>query len=83
MPVNPDFKDLFSELYAVKARFLVVGAHAVIYHAAPRYTKDLDIWSEPTPENARRTYQALGNFGAPMEDLVDVETLQRVKEGDK
>jgi hypothetical protein len=47
MPVNPDFRDLFSELSAVEARYLVVGAHAVIYHATPRYTKDLDIWIEP------------------------------------
>jgi hypothetical protein len=43
MSVNPDFKDLFSELSARSARFLVVGAHAVMYYAEPRYTKGLDI----------------------------------------
>lgn len=74
MPVNPDFRDLFSELSAVEARYLVVGAHAVIYHATPRYTKDLDIWIEPNPDNAQRVYTALTRFGAPMESL-EVEDL--------
>ena len=69
MSVNPDFKDLFSELSAAEARFLVVGAHAVIYYATPRYTKDLDIWIEPSEDNARRVYLALSRFGAPMESL--------------
>lgn len=54
MSINPDFKDLFSELSALEARFLVIGAHAVIYYATPRYTKDLDIWIDSSPQNARR-----------------------------
>lgn len=74
MPVNPDFRDLFSELNGADVRFLVIGAHAVIYYAAPRYTKDLDVWTDPTPDNARRTHQALARFGAPMESL-EVEDL--------
>ncbi|MEE8585211.1 MAG: nucleotidyltransferase [Acidobacteriota bacterium] len=72
MAVNPDFRDLFSELCAVKARFMIVGAHVVIFYAAPRYTKDLDdldIWVEPSQENARRVFDALARFGAPLADL--------------
>jgi hypothetical protein len=34
--VNPDFRDLFSELNAAEARFLIVGAHAVTFHSVPR-----------------------------------------------
>ena len=52
--VNPDFRDLFSELNAAEARYLVVGAYAVTFHARPRFTKDLDVWVDPDPENARR-----------------------------
>ncbi len=70
MGVNPDFKDLFSELCALDARFIVVGAHAVIFHTTPRYTKDIDVWVDPAPENGRRVYEALTRFGAPMESLV-------------
>lgn len=69
MAINRDFKDLLFELSAAEARFLVVGAHAVMYYAVPRYTKDLDLWVEATPDNARLVYAALGRFGAPLEKL--------------
>lgn len=69
MATNPDFRDLFSALCDAGAEFLVVGAYAVMFHTAPRYTKDLDIWTRPTPENATRVYRALAAFGAPMMDL--------------
>jgi hypothetical protein len=51
------------------ARFLIVGAYAVSYHAEPRATADLDIWIDATPENAERVYVALRAFGAPLVDL--------------
>jgi hypothetical protein len=74
VPTNPDFSDLFSELSAAGAEFLVVGAHAVMFYAAPRYTKDLDIWVRPTRDNAERVHRALAAFGAPLDDLT-VEDL--------
>jgi hypothetical protein len=75
MATNPDFRDLFYELSAAGVDFLVVGAHAVMLHTAPRYTKDLDIWIRPSVENGRRAYEALRSFGAPMADL-SIEDLQ-------
>lgn len=69
MASNPDFKDLFSALSVAGARFIVVGAHAVMSYTAPRYTKDLDVWVDPTEENAGRVHAALLAFGAPMSDL--------------
>jgi hypothetical protein len=69
MAVNPDFKDLLLALSDARARFLIVGAHAVMHYTAPRYTKDLDIWVDPTPENAPRVMTALEAFGAPLFDL--------------
>lgn len=69
MSANPDFKDLLQELSAAGARFIVVGAHAVMFYSAPRYTKDLDIWVQAEEENAKRVLQALKNFGAPLLDL--------------
>ena len=44
-------------------RALVIGAHALAFHAKPRYTKDLDILIEPTEENARRVIAAIDEFG--------------------
>jgi hypothetical protein len=69
MPTNPDFRDLFSALNDANARFLVVGAYAVIHYTEPRYTKDLNIWIEPTRENAQAVYRALAAFGAPLEQV--------------
>lgn len=67
--MNPDFRDLFSELNAAEARYLIVGAHAVTFHSVPRYTKDIDIWIERTRENASRAFSALSRFGAPVENV--------------
>ncbi len=66
---NRDFKDLLQCLNEAGARYLIVGAYAVIYHTEPRYTKDLDIWTEATPDNARKVWNALIKFGAPLSDL--------------
>lgn len=63
--MNRDFCELLSELSAAEARFLIVGAYALALHARPRATGDLDLWIEPTPENAVRVLEALRRFGAP------------------
>ena len=70
MSENPDFRDLFSTLNTCRVKYLVVGAHAVMHYAEPRYTKDLDIWIEPSPSNAARAWRALAEFGAPLDGLV-------------
>ena len=64
--LSSDFKDIVRALSSARARFLVVGGFAVIEHTEPRYTKDLDIWVEPTAANARKVFQALQRFGAPL-----------------
>jgi hypothetical protein len=46
-------------------RFVVVGAHALAVQGRPRATGDLDIFVEPTKENARRLGRALAAFGFP------------------
>jgi hypothetical protein len=74
--VNPDFRDLFAALNAAGARYLLVGGYAVAFHAAPRFTKDLDVWTEPTADNAARVAQALRAFGAPLQEL-SLADLQR------
>ena len=38
-------------------------------HQMPRATGDLDIWIRPDPENARRVWMALAQFGAPVADI--------------
>jgi hypothetical protein len=67
--VNEDYRDILEALLAEQARFVVVGAHALAVHGYPRGTVDIDIWIEPTPENAARVFRALAAFGAPLSDL--------------
>jgi Nucleotidyl transferase AbiEii toxin, Type IV TA system len=69
IPFNPDFKDLLSCLLAAEVRFLLVGGYALAFHGHPRATKDMDVWVEPTRENAERVLRALGVFGAPTHDV--------------
>lgn len=65
-----DFRDVLVELLKADARFLIVGAHALGVHGVPRATVDLDVWIDPSPANARRVWQALASFGAPLESLM-------------
>ena len=61
-------------LVANEVRFIVVGAHALAAHGVPRVTGDLDIWIEPTPDNASRIWRALADFGAPLATLKIAES---------
>jgi hypothetical protein len=70
--MSPDFRDLLSTFNAHRVEYLVVGAHALAAHGHVRATGDLDVWVRPTPENAKRVLAALGAFGAPLQDLVDL-----------
>jgi predicted nucleotidyltransferase len=64
--MNSDWVDLLRELQAAEVRCLLVGAHAVGVYGVPRATRDIDVWVEPSPENATRVIQALSRFGAPL-----------------
>jgi hypothetical protein len=69
--VNPDFTALLRALSTAEARYLVVGAYAVTFHSRPRATGDLDLWVDPSAENAGRVYAALEAFGAPLAALTE------------
>jgi predicted nucleotidyltransferase len=69
-----DYEEFIESLNRIGARYLIVGAHAVAFHARPRATKDLDIFIEPTRENAERVLEAIRHFlgtdlGIRVEDL--------------
>jgi hypothetical protein len=54
-----------------------VGGFAVIFHAQPRFTKDLDLLIKADPENARATFAALSAFGAALKGLTPDDFTQR------
>ncbi len=59
-----DFEDMLELLDRHGVRYLIVGGLAFIYHARPRYTKDMDLWLDFTPGNVERANRALAEFGA-------------------
>ncbi|NBD34775.1 MAG: hypothetical protein GVY30_02095 [Chloroflexi bacterium] len=61
--LNQDFKEFIISLNDNRVRYLVIGGYAVSLHGYPRYTKDIDIWIEMSPENAKRMVKALEQFG--------------------
>jgi hypothetical protein len=67
--VNQDFLDFLAALLQAKARFLVVGAHALAVHGVPRATGDIDIWIARNPENVERVWRACIEFGVPVQSL--------------
>jgi hypothetical protein len=63
MILNQNFKEFIESLNNNQVRYLVVGGYAVALHGHPRYTKNMDIWIELTPENAQQMVKALEHFG--------------------
>jgi hypothetical protein len=64
-----DYKDLLSAFHAHGVKYLVVGGIAVIYHAQPRFTRDMDLFIKADAANAQATYAALAQFGAALQGL--------------
>ena len=69
--MNSDFKDALRFLLEEDVRFLIVGGYAVIHYTQPRFTKDLEVWLEPTPANAVSTARAWQRFGIPLIEITE------------
>jgi hypothetical protein len=72
-----DYKDLLSAFHAHGVRYLIVGGYAVIYHAQPRFTKDIDLFIKADPVNAQATYAALAAFGVPLQGIRPEDFAER------
>jgi hypothetical protein len=82
--LSHDYEEFIAALNAHGVRYLVIGAHAVAFHARPRATKDLDLLLDPTPANARRLQAALRDFfggidlGYTVGDLTDPQWIIQI-----
>jgi hypothetical protein len=71
LPLFPDFEQLRSGFNNENVDYLLIGGYAVMVHAQPRATKDLDIFIRCDAENARAVWRALVQFGAPIGDVTE------------
>jgi len=60
---SQDFREFIELLIKHKAEYLIVGGYAVGVHGHPRYTGDLDIWLNPSEQNASLILNAVNEFG--------------------
>jgi len=71
-----DFEDFLELLDRHRVRHLIIGGLAFVFHAKPRFTKDIDIWLDPEPGNLARANAALAEFGSPhLLDLSDEDEI--------
>ena len=69
MNTHPDFEELFRLLEEHHVDYMIVGGYAVAFHGYPRFTKDIDIFFEPAPENVAQLRAALVAFGFEEENV--------------
>jgi hypothetical protein len=76
METIQDFEDMLKLLDEHGVRYLIIGGLAFIYHAKPRYTKDMGIWIEPLRGNVKKANEALAEFGSPY--LLEPGTISEI-----
>jgi len=67
--MTKDMKDLLGALNAHAVEYLVIGGYAYGVHLEPRATKDLDIFIRSDEKNSKAIFQALAEFGAPLDGM--------------
>src|SRR5476651_466363 len=63
MILEKDFQEFIELLNKHEVAYMVVGAHALAFHGRPRHTGDLDIWINPSEQNAIKLVDVLNEFG--------------------
>ena len=69
MKAAKDFEEFFASCNKHGVECLVVGGYAFALHAHPRYTGDMDVFVNPSKDNARLVITALSEFGFDLASL--------------
>lgn len=69
MEIQPDFRDLLKLFNDHGVEYIIVGGYALAFHGAPRFTGDLDLFIQPSHDNARDVLSALTEFGFSFPNL--------------
>jgi hypothetical protein len=68
---SQDFKEFVGLLNLHEVAYLIVGGYALGIHGYPRYTGDLDVWINPTPENGSKMVKVMEDFGFASMELTE------------
>jgi len=70
-------ENLLKSLKEHKVRFVIIGATAFPVHGYSRATLDIDLFIEPSEDNARRTRESLKSFGYDVSDITVNDLLTK------
>jgi hypothetical protein len=76
LDLAPDFDAFCALLLDHHVEFVIVGAHALALHGAPRFTGDLDILIRPAKNNADHLIAAIHAFGFPDIPLTAAQIIE-------
>lgn len=68
MEIHPDWKEFIELLNAHDVEYVVVGAHALAFHAVPRATADIEFLVGRESGNADHLCRVLREFGFMLSD---------------
>jgi len=63
MKLSPDLREFIALCLSERVEFILVGAHALAFHGAPRFTEDIDLLVLCAPSNAEKILRVLADFG--------------------
>ncbi|MBN1130750.1 MAG: nucleotidyltransferase [Chitinispirillaceae bacterium] len=69
MKTQNHFEELLRLLEENHVEYVIVGGYAVAFHGFPRFTKDIDIFYQNSPDNISRIRRALKSFGFSEVDI--------------
>ncbi|MHB2026679.1 MAG: hypothetical protein ACYCPQ_08605 [Elusimicrobiota bacterium] len=75
MNAHPDFDEFVAALNRRRVEYVIIGAYALAFLGAPRYTGDVDVWIRPTDSNARALLRAISDFGLKSLSLTEQDVL--------
>lgn len=63
MKAEKHYEEFIRLLNYHEVKYLVIGAYALTFHAAPRNTGDIDFFVQRSKQNAKRLVKVLDDFG--------------------
>lgn len=76
MRLSKDLREFLELLNSSGIEYVIVGAHSLAFHGRPRYTGDLDLLVQATPDNAAKLIDLVNRFGFADSGLKEADFLQ-------